>query len=171
MPLSYVLSSTSLLFCSRLCSHSRISLVPRLEIVLISRIVVLDGGRVEQIGKPLELYNQPSNVFVASFIGSPRINLIRLSELVELQNVGKAVIPEATLKTFEDKRVEQIGFRPEMVKAETQVSANDLLVHTVVSHMEQLGSEAYIYLETDHKINFVMHNQGQQHFELSLIHI
>ena len=88
-----------------------------------------------------------------------------MSELVDLQNVGKAVIPEATLKTFEDKRVEQIGFRPEMVKAETTVSASDLLIHTEVSHMEQLGSEAYIYLETDHKINFVMHNQGQQHFE------
>ena len=132
---------------------------------MADRIVVLNGGRVEQIGKPLELYNQPNNVFVASFIGSPRINLIKLSELVELQNAGKAVIPEATLKTFENKRVEQIGFRPEMVKAETRVSANDLLIHTEVSHMEQLGSEAYIYLETDHSINFVMHNQGQQHFE------
>ena len=49
---------------------------------MADRIVVLNGGRVEQIGKPLELYNQPNNVFVASFIGSPRINLIKLSEIL-----------------------------------------------------------------------------------------
>jgi multiple sugar transport system ATP-binding protein len=39
-------------------------------------IVVLNGGRVEQAGAPLELYNNPANLFVASFIGSPEINLL-----------------------------------------------------------------------------------------------
>ncbi len=43
---------------------------------LADRIVVLDSGKIQQIGKPLELYYRPSNVFVATFIGSPGMNLI-----------------------------------------------------------------------------------------------
>ena len=43
---------------------------------LADRIVVLQGGRIEQVGTPLELYNRPDNLFVAGFIGSPRMNLL-----------------------------------------------------------------------------------------------
>src|SRR5207245_11674363 len=43
---------------------------------MADRIVVLRGGRVEQIGAPLELYNAPANRFVAGFIGSPRMNFL-----------------------------------------------------------------------------------------------
>ncbi len=44
---------------------------------LADRIVVLNHGRIEQIGTPLELYHAPANVFVAGFIGSPKMNLLR----------------------------------------------------------------------------------------------
>src|SRR5581483_8292892 len=40
-------------------------------------IVILRDGRIEQIGKPLEVYDQPTNLFVAEFIGAPGINLLR----------------------------------------------------------------------------------------------
>ncbi len=43
---------------------------------LADRIVVLRAGRIEQVGTPLELYNRPDNLFVAGFIGSPRMNLL-----------------------------------------------------------------------------------------------
>jgi multiple sugar transport system ATP-binding protein len=43
---------------------------------MADRIVVLDKGRIEQVGSPLELYNRPDTLFVAGFIGSPRMNLI-----------------------------------------------------------------------------------------------
>jgi multiple sugar transport system ATP-binding protein len=43
---------------------------------LADRIVVLNGGKIEQVGRPLELYDHPSNLFVATFIGSPKMNLI-----------------------------------------------------------------------------------------------
>src|SRR5205085_3252563 len=43
---------------------------------LADRIVVLKAGRIEQVGTPLELYNTPSNAFVAGFIGSPRMNFL-----------------------------------------------------------------------------------------------
>ena len=44
---------------------------------MADKIVVMDDGRIEQVGSPLELYNQPKNVFVAKFIGSPAMNLIQ----------------------------------------------------------------------------------------------
>lgn len=45
---------------------------------LADKIVVLDGGVVQQVGSPLELYNNPANLFVASFIGSPKMNLLEV---------------------------------------------------------------------------------------------
>lgn len=43
---------------------------------MADRIVVLDKGQIEQVGTPLELYNRPDTLFVAGFIGSPKMNLI-----------------------------------------------------------------------------------------------
>jgi ABC-type sugar transport system ATPase subunit len=45
---------------------------------LADRIVVLNGGRIEQVGTPLELYREPQNMFVAGFIGSPRMNFLKM---------------------------------------------------------------------------------------------
>ena len=43
---------------------------------MADKIVVLQAGRVEQVGSPLDLYHHPANLFVAGFIGSPRMNLL-----------------------------------------------------------------------------------------------
>jgi multiple sugar transport system ATP-binding protein len=45
---------------------------------MADKIVVLNGGSIEQVGSPLELYNRPANTFVAGFIGSPKMNFLRL---------------------------------------------------------------------------------------------
>ena len=135
---------------------------------MADRIVVLNGGRVEQIGKPLELYNSPNNVFVAGFIGSPRINLLPLRDLIELRQNQHATISDSILELMEKENVHQLGFRPEMIRFNTEGIANFLTLDTEVSYMEQLGSEAYIYLEIENKLNLVMHNQGQEHFESKL---
>ena len=66
---------------------------------------------------------------------------------------------------MEKVNVHQLGFRPEMIRFKTEGIANFLTLDTEVSYMEQLGSEAYIYLEIENKLNLVMHNQGQEHFE------
>src|SRR5690606_25649484 len=57
---------------------------------LADRIVVLNGGRIEQVGAPMELYERPRNLFVAEFIGSPRMNLIP-GELVGASEHGARV--------------------------------------------------------------------------------
>ncbi|RUV77883.1 ATP-binding cassette domain-containing protein, partial [Mesorhizobium sp. M1A.F.Ca.IN.020.32.1.1] len=52
---------------------------------LADKIVVLNAGRVEQVGSPMELYNRPANVFVAGFIGSPQMNFIDGERLGDTQ--------------------------------------------------------------------------------------
>jgi multiple sugar transport system ATP-binding protein len=93
---------------------------------LADRIVVLNGGVVEQVGRPLELYNAPANRFVAEFLGSPKINVLP----------GEA-LGESTYS---------VGIRPEHL---TLLPATDskAALEVTVSHVEQLGAETHIYLD------------------------
>ena len=59
-------------------------------LTLADKIVVLNNGRVEQIGAPLELYNRPANGFTAGFIGSPKINMFQ--GLVQSYDVGRTSV-------------------------------------------------------------------------------
>lgn len=88
------------------------------------RIVVLNGGIIEQVGTPMELYNNPSNQFVAGFIGSPQMNFITADSLGRVD-------------------ADTIGIRPEHV--EISQSAGD--VAGIVSHVEQLGGDTNIYVQ------------------------
>lgn len=93
---------------------------------LADRIVVMNAGRIEQIGSPMELYNKPANTFVAAFIGSPQMNLFDASAL----NVSGA-------KT--------LGIRPEHVDVDT--NSGDLECEVV--HIEQLGADTNLYLKSE----------------------
>ena len=94
---------------------------------LADRIVVLNRGRVEQVGTPLELYHQPCNRFVASFIGSPQMNLLPAT----LIDPGAA--PGALY-----------GIRPEHVRTGPTDSAT---LHGQVAVLERLGNETFAHLE------------------------
>jgi multiple sugar transport system ATP-binding protein len=61
---------------------------------MADKIVVLNAGRIEQVGSPLDLYNAPRNVFVAGFIGSPKMNLIEGPEAARLNAHTIGVRPE-----------------------------------------------------------------------------
>jgi multiple sugar transport system ATP-binding protein len=61
---------------------------------MADKIVVLNAGNVEQVGSPLELYNKPSNVFVAGFIGSPKMNLFKPKSATEYNATTIGVRPE-----------------------------------------------------------------------------
>ncbi len=85
---------------------------------LADRIVVLNKGRIEQVGTPLDLYRRPGNLFVAGFIGSPAMNI--LPATVHLGADGPRVglsdgtsLPIATGLRVEDGQRVQIGLRPE----------------------------------------------------------
>jgi ABC-type sugar transport system ATPase subunit len=103
---------------------------------LADRIVVLRGGRIEQIGKPVELYTDPDNSFVASFIGSPKINLLEVAE-GRLPALGPAPFPGALLPN-----AATVAIRPEHVRH----APTGLAYAGVVEIAERLGHAAYLYV-------------------------
>ena len=115
---------------------------------LADRIVCLDGGRIAQVGTPDELYNRPETVFVATFIGSPQINLI--AALAEGRRLaladGQALTLPDTVQPFATPHKVLIGLRPEDLCDETrvgtQVSAQRLTMDYVLS--ETLGSDTLL---------------------------
>jgi multiple sugar transport system ATP-binding protein len=88
---------------------------------MADKIVVLNAGRIEQVGSPLELYRSPANTFVAGFIGSPKMNLI---DGAEAQKHGAATI----------------GVRPEHI----DLSTTGGLWQGTVGLSEHLGSDTFL---------------------------
>jgi multiple sugar transport system ATP-binding protein len=93
---------------------------------LADKIVVLNAGAIEQIGSPMELYNRPANIFVAGFIGSPQMNFIPAEKL-----------GQAGAKT--------IGVRPEHIALSRE--GGDWKGKVI--HVEHLGADTIVYLETE----------------------
>ncbi|MEP7452999.1 ABC transporter ATP-binding protein [Phyllobacterium sp. SB3] len=93
---------------------------------MADKIVVLNAGRIEQVGSPLELYKSPTNVFVAGFIGSPRMNLVS----------GAAA---------EKHNAATLGVRPEHV----QISKTEGAWKGTVGVTEHLGSDTFIHVDAD----------------------
>jgi multiple sugar transport system ATP-binding protein len=90
---------------------------------LADKIVVLRAGVVEQVGRPMDLYNDPDNTFVAGFIGSPQMNFLQSGRL--------------------GLRSDRLGIRPEhLVPGGSRISGR-------VSHVEKLGGETLAYVQTE----------------------
>ena len=92
---------------------------------LADKIVVLRSGVVEQVGSPMELYNNPANTFVAGFIGSPQMNFLKSAAL--------------------GQRGETTGIRPEHLA----LSRESGTFRGTVSHVEKLGGETLVYTRTE----------------------
>ena len=105
---------------------------------MADRIVVLNGGRVEQVGAPMELYRSPATAFVAGFIGSPKMNLLTGPAAAAL---GAPIF----------------GIRPEHVA----LSADAGLWRGRVRHIERLGADAIVYVETEAAGEIVARTAGE----------
>jgi len=122
---------------------------------LADRVVVMRDGRVEQIGTPDVIYNQPASVFVAGFIGSPTMNLVaaRLDHrngtlVVALGSEASFVVPPVHGAAYRDwvGRDVIFGLRPEhLAWAETDVDATS--VEVAASVVEPLGSDTLVFFE------------------------
>lgn len=118
---------------------------------LAQRIVVLNQGKVEQVGTPLELYDQPANEFVAQFIGSPKMNLMpatviragNAESVVKLWNGKDLAVPIASPASAEGRTV-KLGIRPEHIVWGGVSEAPYLADVLFVEHM---GNETYHYLD------------------------
>ncbi|MPQ96092.1 ABC transporter ATP-binding protein [Thioclava sp. JE_KL1] len=110
---------------------------------LADRIVVLNGGHVEQIGAPMELYERPASQFVAGFIGSPRMNFV---EGQEAESRGAATY----------------GIRPEHV----DISRDSGTWHGTVTFFEALGADTFIHVATQNAGTVVARVPGFERYRV-----
>ena len=123
---------------------------------LADRIVALDGGKIQQVGAPMELYSKPANRFVASFIGSPTMNFLS-GELVN-EAGGSAKIrltAGADLVLARDLGADHygpvtIGVRPEAIEVSRpgeQCNRADVAIPSRIEVIERLGNVTFAHLE------------------------
>ncbi len=105
---------------------------------MADKIVVLNAGRIEQVGAPLELYNHPKNLFVAGFIGSPKMNLIEGAEAAK-------------------HNAHTIGIRPE------HITVGDGPWEGVVGLSEHLGSDSFLKVAVEGLGTMTVRAPGEVH--------
>ncbi len=111
-------------------------------LTLADRIVVLNGGDIQQVGSPLELYERPANKFVAQFIGSPTMNVVPVvgtATGVTAGNGAEIELPDQPLTA----QAKELGVRPEHIDVVDNGSGDLSAVADVVEH---LGSDTNIYV-------------------------
>ena len=129
---------------------------------LADKIVVLQSGRIEQTGAPLDIYNNPQNVFVAGFIGSPRMNLIEATANQGAEGwtltAPNMSVPIPNVDCLTDGAHCTFGIRPEHVSIATEGSGH---TKAQVAFAEQLGGETYLYCDVEGSPQITVHQPGQ----------
>jgi len=136
---------------------------------LASRIVVLRSGNVEQVGTPMDLYNDPDNVFVAGFIGSPKMNFVP-ARLLSRTGDGAAVLsaprlgietitvrPRNPAATLPENLL--LGVRPESFGADPAGGGVPVSLRCEVT--ERLGNVSYLYSQIENGESLVAELRGQ----------
>ncbi|GAB2186041.1 sn-glycerol-3-phosphate import ATP-binding protein UgpC [Roseibium sp. LAB1] len=111
---------------------------------LADRLVVLNGGNIEQIGAPIDVYDKPASTFVASFIGSPAMNLLD----VKADGNGLSLANGPGLKGANAKGGDRytIGVRPEHLEVVSGPGEGDgIHLEASVNVLEPVGAESYLY--------------------------
>jgi multiple sugar transport system ATP-binding protein len=115
---------------------------------LADKIVVLNGGKIEQVGAPMELYNNPANTFVAGFIGSPQMNFLEAGAL--------------------GARGKTVGVRPEHLGIDR---ASGTFPGTI-SHVEHLGGETNVYVRTEQHGLLTVRRFGEHDYDVDeVVHL
>ncbi len=128
---------------------------------LADRIVIMNGGVIEQVGPPLELYNKPKNKFVAGFLGQPPAIFVRLDKHRRTQKalfvtIGGAEI-ELPLPSTEGEP-QEIGLRPDFF----ELANSDPDLTPVVEVVEHLGDSTLLYTRLPDGQNATVQLSGQQ---------
>jgi sn-glycerol 3-phosphate transport system ATP-binding protein len=120
---------------------------------LADMLVVMNAGRVEQIGAPLEVYEKPATTFVATFIGAPAMNLLKMDGAEPALLLGNGRIPpEGAI----------VGIRPEdleLTKPGTN-PADGIVLPLTVSAVERVGPESFVYGTLDRGDNVIVRLPG-----------
>ena len=136
---------------------------------LASKIVVLNHGRIEQAGAPLELYHRPRNLFVAGFIGSPKMNLIKgrvVASDAEGARIALADGRETRLRKVEAALAPgqevTLGIRPEHMSAG---ESGPVALEGSVDAVERLGEASYVYMHLTDGTNITLRSPGDSKVE------
>ena len=129
-----------------------------------SRIAVLNGGIVQQLGTPQELYDHPANLFTAGFIGSPAMNFFQGAQVVSegdstkivLDSMGTVEVPPLYAAQAREAAGRNLtfGIRPEHLEDLALVSSeqqSNSVINASVDVVENLGNELLVYLTTNGK--------------------
>jgi len=115
---------------------------------LADRMVILKDGAIEQVGTPLELFNNPTNKFVAGFLGQPPMNFIKINGARRIDDALEVELSDGTrlsLVGVSDEQTDlsdlELGVRPENISIAT--SKDGLMFNIAV--VEQLGDESILY--------------------------
>jgi len=110
---------------------------------LADKIVVLRAGRIEQVGSPINLYDNPANAFVAQFIGSPKMNFFTKADLTD---------NASALLNRDVAGDEHVGLRPEHL---VPVEGDKAVVSGRLELVENLGEYALVHLVTSTGVEFI----------------
>jgi multiple sugar transport system ATP-binding protein len=112
------------------------------------RIAVMNAGRIQQVGTPLEVYDRPANVFVAQFIGTPPMNFLDAS-VSNGQLVGKSAtlpVPARLRGVLHDGQKVLLGIRPETILAPGQPARGETAsVRATIDIVEPIGHQAIVH--------------------------
>jgi multiple sugar transport system ATP-binding protein len=116
------------------------------------RVVVMNHGVIQQVGEPLELYNNPANKYVAGFIGSPPMNFSNVNIVEErgayyaTNEAMKVRVPDELKARIAPHagKASILGIRPESLRMATSADSADAMLNAVVEVSEQLGSEVIL---------------------------
>ncbi|MDA9684447.1 ABC transporter ATP-binding protein [Candidatus Pelagibacter bacterium] len=110
---------------------------------LADKIVIMNKGNIEQFGSPDDIYNNPKNVFVAEFIGNPKMNIIKIKK-EDIVNKDTLNLFNNIIKFENSNFINEIyvGIRPEDISLENK---SEIAVEITIELIENLGSEKIIY--------------------------
>ena len=109
---------------------------------LADKIVILNKGNIEQFSTPNEIYSDPNNIFVAEFIGTPKMNIIKLEKKYITSNLINFFDNQIQLDGYNFKDEVFLGIRPEHIDINNN---NNIKLDIKVDLIENLGSEKIIY--------------------------
>ncbi|ANK86313.1 MULTISPECIES: ABC transporter ATP-binding protein [unclassified Rhizobium] len=121
---------------------------------MASRIVVLNKGIIEQVGSPLELYRNPDNLFVAGFLGAPRMNFLGVtidavsgrSVMVSAPGLAPLTVELSQPTSLVQGSSLTLGVRPEAISVVAEGSEEGA-IHGEVRLVEHLGRETILYVD------------------------
>ena len=119
---------------------------------LADRLAVINNGIIEQLGTPIEIYNNPQSIFVAGFIGSPQMNFLDAELKNNVLKTASFTIPNF-LSNFNGEVI--LGIRPEHF-----LPSNKGEINISVDLVERLGSDNLIYGEMNGKKDFCYRSPG-----------